>query len=197
MGEAYVVMALRTAGGRKGGRLKDWHPIELAGHLLSEIVNRSGVSAEDIDDVILGCVSQAGEQSNNIARYAVLAAGLPEFVSAVTVDRQCGSSQQAMHFAAQAVKSGTMDIVIAAGVESMTRVPLGTPVTAAVAAGLGGPMSPRLRARYSVERFNQFTGAEMIARKHNLTRDALDQFSLDSQRFRRFAASNYYRRGEC
>jgi len=178
--EAYIVSALRTAGGRKGGRLKDWHPADLAGRVLGQVVQETGVDPADIDDVILGCVSQAGEQSNNIARYAVLASGLPVSVPATAIDRQCGSSQQAVHFAAQAVMSGAMDIVIAAGVESMTRVPMGTPARLPMEAGLGGPMSPRLKARYPGVTFSQFVGAERIARKHGLTKDMLDQFALES-----------------
>jgi acetyl-CoA C-acetyltransferase len=180
MSEAYIVSAIRTAGGRKGGRLRDWHPADLAGQVLNRLVSDSGVDPADIDDVILGCVSQAGEQASNIARYAVLASNLPESVTATSIDRQCGSSQQAVHFAAQAVMSGTMDIVIAAGVESMTRVPMGTPVALPVKAGLGAPMSPRLQARYPGVKFSQFDGAEKIATKHGLTKTMLDQFSLES-----------------
>lgn len=180
MSEAYIVSAIRTAGGRKGGRLRDWHPADLAGQVLNRLVTDSGVDPADIDDVILGCVSQAGEQAGNIARYAVLASDLPESVTATSIDRQCGSSQQAVHFAAQAVMSGTMDIVIAAGVESMTRVPMGTPVALPVKAGLGAPMSPRLQARYPGVKFSQFDGAEKIATKHGLTKTMLDQFSLES-----------------
>jgi acetyl-CoA C-acetyltransferase len=180
MSEAYIVSALRTAGGRRGGKLKDWHPVDLAGRLLNAIVAETGVDPVLVDDVILGCVSQAGEQSNNVGRYAVLASGLPESVPATAVDRQCGSSQQAVHFAAQAVMSGAMDIVIAAGVESMTRVPMGTPVRLPMEAGLGGPMSPGIQARYPGVKFSQFVGAERIARKHGLTKDVLDQFSLES-----------------
>ena len=125
MAEAYIVAAARTAGGRKGGRLAGWHPADLAASVLNSLVDRSGVDPAQIEDVIMGCVMQAGEQSNNIARNAVMASKLPESVPATSVDRQCGSSQQALHFAAQAVMAGSMDIVIAAGVESMTRVPMG------------------------------------------------------------------------
>ena len=125
MAEAYIVAAARTAGGRKGGRLAGWHPADLAASVLNSLVDRSGVDPAQIEDVIMGCVMQAGEQSNNIARNAVMASKLPESVPATSVDRQCGSSQQALHFAAQAVMAGSMDIVIAAGVELMTRVPMG------------------------------------------------------------------------
>jgi len=179
---AYIVAATRTAGGRSNGRLKDWHPADLAGKVLNRLVAQTGVDPDAIDDVILGCVSQAGEQSNNIARYSVLASGLPESVPATSVDRQCGSSQQAVHFAAQAVMTGTMDIVFAAGVESMTRVPMGTPVKGAMELGLGGPMSPGIQARYPGVKFSQFRGAETIARKHGLTKEMLDRFSYDSHR---------------
>jgi acetyl-CoA C-acetyltransferase len=125
MAEAYIVAAARTAGGRKGGRLAGWHPADLAAKVLNELVDRSGAAPDQIEDVIMGCVMQTGEQSNNIARNAVLASKLPESVPGTSIDRQCGSSQQALHFAAQAVMSGAMDVVIAAGVESMTRVPMG------------------------------------------------------------------------
>src|SRR5678816_2477192 len=119
MAEAFIVDAVRTAGGRKGGRLSGWHPADLAAAVLDELVERTGIDPAMIDDVIMGCVGQAGEQSNNIARNAVLASRLPESVPATSIDRQCGSSQQALHFAAQAVMAGSMDIVIAAGVESI------------------------------------------------------------------------------
>ena len=122
MAEAYIVAATRTAGGRKGGRVRGWHPADLAGVVLNELVDRTGIDPATVEDVIMGCVTQAGEQSTNIGRNAVLASKLPESVPATSVDRQCGSSQQALQFAAQAVMSGTMDIVIASGVESMTYV---------------------------------------------------------------------------
>ena len=125
MAEAYIVAAARTAGGRKGGRLAGWHPVDLAASVLDALVDRSGVDPARIEDVIMGCVMQAGEQSNNVARNAVMASKLPESVPGTSIDRQCGSSQQALHFAAQAVMSGSMDVVIAAGVEGMTRVPMG------------------------------------------------------------------------
>ena len=124
MAEAYIVAAARTAGGRKGGKLFGWHPVDLAAQILNALVDRSGVDPAAVDDVIMGCVGQAGEQSTNVARNAVLASKLPESVPGTSVDRQCGSSQQALHFAAQAVMSGFHDCVIAAGVESMSRVPM-------------------------------------------------------------------------
>ena len=123
MAEAYIVAAARTAGGRKGGRLAGWHPADLAASVLDSLVDRSGVDPAQIEDVIMGCVMQAGEQSTNIARNAVMASKLPESVPATSVDRQCGSSQQALHFAAQAVMAGSMDIVIAAGVHAEPSLP--------------------------------------------------------------------------
>ncbi|MBL6717749.1 MAG: acetyl-CoA C-acetyltransferase, partial [Pseudomonadales bacterium] len=125
MGEAYIVAASRTAGGRRNGRLKDWHAADLAGKVLDGVIAQAKADPALVDDVIMGCVSQAGEQSTNIARNAILCSSLPESVPGTSVDRQCGSSQQALHFAAQAVMSGAMDCVIAAGVEMMTRVPMG------------------------------------------------------------------------
>ena len=178
MSDAFIVAALRTAGGKRKGRLSGWHPVDLSAAVIDALVARSGVDPAAVDDVIWGCVGQAGEQSSNVARNAVLASGLPESVPATSIDRQCGSSQQALHFAAQAVMSGTMDIVIAGGVESMTRVPMFTPGTLAEQAGLGTYLSPGMRARYGDVAFSQFAGAEALARKHGLTRDDLDAFAL-------------------
>jgi acetyl-CoA C-acetyltransferase len=180
--EAYIVAAARTAGGRRGGRLKGWHPADLAGLVLNALVDRSGVDPAAIEDVIMGCVSQAGEQSNSVGRNAVLASKLPESVPATTIDRQCGSSQQALHFAAQAVQSGAMDIVIAAGVESMSRVPMGLPGALPAQHGFGDSKSPAMEARYPGIVFSQFSGAERIAAKHGLSRDDLDRFALESHR---------------
>ena len=180
MSEAYIVAATRTAGGRKGGQLSGWHPADLAAQVIDELVRRTRADPARVDDVIMGCVSQIGEQSTNIARNAVLASGLPETVPATSVDRQCGSSQQAIHFAAQAVMSGTMDMVIASGVESMSRVPIGTPMDLPQKAGLGFYKSPGMEARYPEVFFSQFTGAEEIARKWELGREAMDEFSFQS-----------------
>lgn len=180
MAQAYIVAAVRTAGGRKGGRLSGWHPADLAGAVLDALVARTGVDPALIEDVIMGCVGQAGEQSTNIARNAVLASSLPESVPATSVDRQCGSSQQALHFAAQAVMSGSMDIVIAAGVESMSRVPMGMPAILPFKNGLGHSMSPHMEARYPGIQFSQFVGAEMVAKKYGLTKDELDNFGFSS-----------------
>ena len=182
MAEAYIVAALRTAGGRRGGRLAGWHPADMAGAMLDAVVARTGIDPATIDDVVMGCVSQGGEQGSQIGRGAVLASGLPESVPAVTIDRQCGSSQQAIQFAAQAVLSGTQDVVIAAGVESMTRVPMGSTAALFAEAGLGAAKSPRQEARYPGIRFSQFMGAEMMAKKHGLSRDDLDAYALESHR---------------
>jgi len=180
MAEAYIVAAARTAGGRKGGRLAGWHPADLAAAVLDSLVDRTGAAPDQVEDVIMGCVMQAGEQSNNIARNAIMASKLPESVPGTSIDRQCGSSQQALHFAAQAVMSGSMDCVIAAGVESMTRVPMGTPSVLAAKAGLGTYKSPNIEKRYPNIVFSQFTGAEMMAEKYGLSKDELDEYSYES-----------------
>jgi acetyl-CoA C-acetyltransferase len=180
MSEAYIVAAARTAGGRKGGRLSGWHPADIAGAVLDAVVERAGADPARIDDVIMGCVGQVGEQSLNVARNAVLASRLPESVPATSVDRQCGSSQQALHFAAQAVMSGTMDVVIAAGVESMTRVPMGLSSVLPQKNGFGSSKSPHVEERYPNVVFSQFTGAEMMAKKYDLSKDELDRFSYES-----------------
>jgi acetyl-CoA C-acetyltransferase len=182
MPTAYIVSALRTAGGRRAGRLSGWHPVDLAAQVLNGIVDRSGVDPARIDDVILGCVMQVGEQAVNVGRNAVLASKLPEAVPGTTIDRQCGSSQQALHFAAQAVMAGSMDLVIAGGVESMTRVPLGASVALAKQAGMGGYMSPAMKERYGDIVFSQFDGAEMLAKNYGFDRAALDAYSLESHR---------------
>ena len=183
MAEAFIVEAVRTAGGRKGGALKDWHPADLAAQVLNALVDRTGIDPAAIEDVIMGCVGQAGEQAFHIGRNAVLASKLPVSVPAVTIDRQCGSSQQSIHFAAQAVMSGTQDVIIASGVESMTRVPMGLPVTLPMQHGIGtGPFSKRIQERFGVPGFSQFVGAEMIAEKYQFRKEALDAFALDSHR---------------
>ena len=181
--EAYIVEALRTAGGRRDGALKDWHPVDLGAAVLDALVTRTGIDPTAIDDVIVGCVGQIGEQAFHVGRNMVLASSLPDCVPAVTIDRQCGSSQQSVHFAAQAVMSGTQDLVIAAGVESMTRVPMGTPVFLPMQAGIGtGPWPKSILERYGVSEFTQFRGAEMVAEKYGLSREELDRFALESHR---------------
>src|SRR3954469_14458630 len=180
MAEAYIVAATRTAGGRKGGRLRDWHPADLGAVVLNELVDRAGVDPAVVEDVVMGCVMQVGEQAGNIARNAVLASKLPESVPGTSCDRQCGSSQQALHFAAQAVMSGAMDVVIAAGVESMSRVPMGLSSQLPAKNGFGTPKSPKMEERYPDIQFSQFMGAEMMAKKFDLTRDSLDEYAFQS-----------------
>jgi acetyl-CoA C-acetyltransferase len=183
MAEAYIVEAVRTAGGKRGGALAGWHPADLGAEVLTALVERSGIDPAAVEDVIMGCVGQAGEQAFHIGRNAVLASTLPQSVPAVTIDRQCGSSQQALQFAAQAVMSGTQDVVIASGVESMTRVPMGLPVTLPMQHGFGsGPFSKRIQDRFGVPMFSQFVGAEMIAEKNQFRKEELDAFALDSHR---------------
>jgi acetyl-CoA C-acetyltransferase len=181
MAEAYIVEALRTPGGRRKGALADVHPADLGAVVLDALVGRTGIDPAAIEDVILGCVSQAGEQAFAFGRNVVLASSLPDSVPAVTIDRQCGSSQQALHFAAQAVMSGTQDVVVAAGVESMTRVPMGSNFMLHMQAGIGtGPWSEAIRKRYGVSEFSQFVGAQMVADKYGLSREDMDAFALGS-----------------
>lgn len=188
MATAYIVDALRTAGGRRGGKLAGVHPVDLAAATLDALVARTGIDPAAIDDVIMGCVSQGGQQANQVGRNAVLAARLlPQSVPAVTIDRQCGSSQQAIQFAAQAVMSGTQDMVIAAGVESMTRVPMGSTTMLFMKEGLGASRSPGLEKKYPGPGWTQFAGAEMIVRKHGFTKDDLDRFALKSHQNARAA----------
>ncbi len=178
MREAVIVEAVRTAVGRKNGRLKDWHPVDLMAQVLSALVQRTGMDTNLVEDVIIGCVSQVGEQSLNAGRNAALAAGFPETVPGTTVDRQCGSSQQAIHFAAQGVISGAYDVVIAGGVESMTRVPLGSSYTQ----GPGAPFGSRMLHRYNNGLVHQGISADLVAQKWELSREELDAFSLESHR---------------
>jgi acetyl-CoA C-acetyltransferase len=182
MAEAYIVAAARTAGGRKGGMLAAWHPADLAAHVIDAVVERSGAPPDAIDDVILGCVVQIGQQAMNVARNAVLASRLPESVPGTTIDRQCGSSQQALHFAAHAVMSGAMDIVIAGGVESMSNVPITLSVALPAQNGYGNYKSPRMEERYPGIEFSQFSGAEAMARKYDLSRAELDAYTYASHR---------------
>ncbi len=180
MQNAVIVDILRTPLGKRNGRLKEWHPVDLAGTVLKALVERNDIDPALIDDVIMGCVMQVGEQSLNVARNAVLAAGLPETIPGTTVDRQCGSSQQAAHFAAQGVMAGAYDVVIAAGVEVMTRVPMGS----AVADGkFGYPFGPIVSARYAPDGglVPQGISAEMIADKWGINREDMDRFGARSQ----------------
>ena len=178
MTEAVIIDAVRTPGGKRNGQLKDWHPASLAAHVLKAIEERNNLDPAIVDDVVMGCVMQVGEQSLNIGRNAVLAAGWPEEVPSTTVDRQCGSSQQAMHFAAQGVMAGAYDVAIAAGVEVMTRTPMG----ASIVQGLGFPFPQEQQDRYADTGLPpQGIGAEMIADEYGLTREDLDAFGAQSQ----------------
>ncbi len=180
MAEAYIVAVGRTAGARRGGRLSNWHPVDLGAEVINALIERSNCDPAIIDDVIFGCVGQIGEQAMNVARNAVLASKLPLSVPGTSLDRQCGSSQQALHFAAQAVLSGTMDAVIAGGVESMTRVPMGATSELPKKNGMGFYMSEEIQSRFGSAPFSQFTGAEMLVKKYDLSKDTLDQFALRS-----------------
>ena len=180
MAEAYIVAVGRTAGGRRDGKLKEWHPADLAGKVIDELLDRSGADPEMVEDVIMGGVTQVGQQAANIGRNAVLSSRLPESVPATSVDRQCGSSQQSIHFAAQAVMSGTMDCVIAAGVESMTNVPMGLNISLPFKEGHGFYVSEAMQKRYPDVQFSQFAGAEMVAKKYELTKDEIDAYAYRS-----------------
>ena len=181
MAEAYIVSAVRTPVGRRGGGLAHVHPADLAGHVIKAAVERAGVDAGEIDDVILGCVDQMGAQTGNIARTAWLSAGLPEHVPGTTVDRQCGSSQQAVHFAAQAVLSGVQDLVVAGGVEVMSLVPISSPAIVGEQQGFGAPFTGSgWIARYGEQEVSQFRGAELIAERWGITRREMEEFALTS-----------------
>jgi acetyl-CoA acyltransferase len=175
---AVIVDAVRTPGGKRNGKLKNWHPVDLASEALRAIASRNNLDPSLVDDVIMGCVSQVGEQAFNVGRNAVLAAGWPESVPATTVDRQCGSSQQSVHFAAQGVMAGAYDVVVAMGVEGMTRTPMG----ASVVRELGFPFGPQVMARYAPVGglVSQGIGAEMIADQWGISREELDAFSAQS-----------------
>ena len=177
---AVIVDAVRTPLARRNGRLRDHHPVDLAAEVLRALVERNDLDPATVDDVILGCVSQSGEQALNVARNAVLAAGFPESVPGTTVDRQCGSSQQALHFAAQGVMAGAYDVVVAGGVESMSRVPMGSTILN----GPGMPFGPRMTQRYQPAGglVPQGIAAERIAEAWGLSRDELDAYSLSSHR---------------
>jgi acetyl-CoA acetyltransferase family protein len=181
MATAYIVGAVRTAGGRNKGKLANVHPTDLGAKVLDALVARTGVDPSRIEDVIFGCVSQNGAQAGNIGRGCVLASSLPESVPGTSVDRQCGSGQQAIHFAAQGVMSETQDLVIAGGVEAMTRVPIGSNIVDGMKQGHGQPYDGTgMSQRYPGVRFSQFAGAELLAKKHGLTREELDLFAHES-----------------
>src|SRR6516225_7870978 len=178
--EAYIVGAVRTPVGKRNGGLSGLNPVDLAAHVLRELVVRTGIDAAAVEDVIMGCVSQIGPQSLDIARQAWLSAGLPESVPGVTIDRQCGSSQQALHFAAQAVLSGTQDLVVAAGVESMSVVPMGSSIMLPLEKGMPLPFGTGWKERYGDQEISQFRGAQLMCEKWGITRRQLEEFALAS-----------------
>ena len=190
---AYIVSAVRTPGVKKNGSLSLWHPADLGAKVLDELVLQTGIDPALIDDVIFGCVDQVGAQSGNVARNAILASSLPESVPGTSVDRQCGSSQQAIHFAIQAVMSGTQDVVIGGGVEIMSMVPIGASIKDGYEAGHGLPFdSEGMKTRYPGIFFSQFTGAELMAEKWNLSRQDLDNFALSSHQKAMLAVEGKY-----
>jgi acetyl-CoA C-acetyltransferase len=178
--EAYIVDAVRTPVGKRNGGLSAVHPADLAAHVLRELITRTGVDPAAVEDVIMGCVSQIGPQAIDISRTAWLSAGLPENVPGVTIDRQCGSSQQAVHFAAQGVLSGTQDLVVAAGVESMSQVPMGTSVGLPMEKGMALPFGQGWQERYGTQEISQFRGAQLVCEKWGLSRRQLEEFALES-----------------
>ena len=180
MTDAFIVDAVRTPVGRRGGGLAAVHPADLGAHVLTALLDRVGIDPAVIEDVVFGCLDTVGPQAGDIARTAWLAAGLPEEVPGVTVDRQCGSSQQAVHFAAQAVRSGTADLVIAGGVQNMSMIPIAT----AMAPPFGDPFSGSegWRKRYGTQEVSQFRGADMIAAKWGITREEMERFAYESHR---------------
>ena len=182
MTEAFIVDAVRTPVGRRGGGLAGAHPADLGAHVIAALVGRTGIDPAAVDDVIFGCVDTIGPQAGDIARTAWLAAGLPEAVPGVTVDRQCGSSQQAVHFAAQAVLSGTADLVVAGGVQNMSQIPIAAAMTAGQAFGHQNPFggSDGWQARYGDQEISQFRAADMIAAKWNIGRAEMEEFALAS-----------------
>ena len=191
--KAYIVEAVRTAGGKRDGKLSLWHPADLGAKVLDELVTRLDMDPALVDDVIFGCVDQVGAQSGNIARNAVLSSSFPESVPGTSVDRQCGSSQQAIHFAIQAVMSGTQDVVIGGGVEVMSLVPIGASIKDGFDAGHGLPFdADGIKARYPGVFFSQFSGAELVAEKWKLSREMLDEFALSSHQKAANATENKY-----
>jgi acetyl-CoA C-acetyltransferase len=182
MNEAYIVDAVRTPVGRRGGGLAGVHPADLGAHSLAALVERTGIDPAAVEDVLFGCVDTIGGQAGDIARTCWLAAGLPEHVPGTTVDRQCGSSQQAIHFAAQAVLSGTMDVVVAGGVQQMSQIPISSAMTAGQPLGFDDPFtgSPGWVARYGTQEVSQFRSAELIAEKWAVGREEMEQFAVES-----------------
>ena len=184
MQEAYIVDAVRTPVGRRNGGLADIHPADLGAASISALLDRTGVDPAAVEDVVFGCLDTIGPQAGDIARTCWLAAGLPEEVPGTTVDRQCGSSQQAVHFAAQAVLSGTADVIVAGGVQNMSRIPISSAMTAGQAYGFDDPFSGSIgwEKRYGTQEISQFRGAEMIAQKWEISREDMERFALESHR---------------
>jgi acetyl-CoA C-acetyltransferase len=184
MGEAYIVDAVRTPVRKRGGGLSQVHPADLGAHVLRALIERTGVDPAAVEDVIFGCCDTIGPQAGDVARTCWLAAGLPEHVPGVTIDRQCGSSQQSVHFAAQAVMSGTSDLVVAGGVQNMSLIPISSAMTAAQPLGFADPFSGSQGwvARYGTQEVSQFRGAELIAEKWGISREEMERFALESHR---------------
>ncbi|MCW2981324.1 MAG: acetyl-CoA acetyltransferase [Solirubrobacterales bacterium] len=198
MPEAYIVDAVRSPVGRRGGGLAAIHPADLGAHSLSALVERTGIDPEAVDDVVFGCVDTIGPQAGDIARTAWLAAGLPEGVPGTTVDRQCGSSQQAVHFAAQGVMSGTQDLVVAGGVQNMSAIPISAAMMAGQQFGFDDPFrgSTGWQARYGDQEISQFRSAQMIAEKWDISREQMEEFALESHRRAIAAIDGGYFEGE-
>ena len=182
MPEAYIVDAVRTPVGRRGGSLSKIHPADLGAHALNALMERTGIDPSAVEDVVFGCLDTIGPQAGDIARTCWLAAGLPEEVPGTTIDRQCGSSQQAVHFAAQAVMSGTADIIVAGGVQNMSMIPISSAMTAAEPMGFTDPFSTSEGwvKRYGTQEVSQFRGAEMIAERWNISREDMEAFAIQS-----------------
>jgi len=189
--EAYIVDCCRTPAGKKNGWLSKWHPADLGAEVVNALIDRTGIPPEAVDDCIFGCVSQIGSQAGNVGRNIVLSSKLPLTVPGTTVDRQCGSSQQALHFAAQAVMSGTQDVVIAGGVEVMSLVPIGSNILDGMRMKRGNPQGPKIMEKYKVQ-FSQFLGAELLAKKYDLTRQEMDSFAVASHAKAMKATQNGY-----
>jgi len=198
MAEAYIVDAVRTAVGKRGGALADVHSADLGAHSIAALVERTGVDPAAVDDVILGCCDTIGSQAGDVARTAWLVAGLPDHVPGVTIDRQCGSSQQAVHFAAQGVMSGTQDLVVAGGVQNMSAIPISAAMIVGQQYGFSTPFaeSPGWNARYGDQEVSQFRSAEMIAEKWDISREAMEEFALASHKRARTAIAESRFAGE-
>ena len=194
MADAYIVAAVRTATGRKKGRLSDIHPVDMGAVVVDELVDRTGIPSDKVDDVIFGVVSQIGSQANNLGRNVAMSSKLDLEVPGTTVDRQCGSSLQAIQFGAQAVMSGTQDVIICGGVEAMSTVEIGSNIRDGLEHGRGIPKGERLELQYPGIQFSQFDGAELLAEKYDITRDDLDAFGLLShERAAHATESGYFK----